>query len=122
MYPELALCYVAVRGRHALRPLARRPLRLNQIVGRVNETHVRKSLWEIADETPSYGIILFGEEAKIVADRQKAFEQARRIVEAAEHDISVGKPKRAGKERTFLATHAVIDRLCRIPTDEAIPK
>ena len=49
--------------------------RMGEVVRRVDERHVRKGLREIAQHAPRHGIVFLGQEAHVVAKRQKALEE-----------------------------------------------
>ena len=60
---------------------------------------MREGLGEIAEQPPARGIVVFGEQPDIVADRKEPLEQGSRIAMAADHGVVVGEPEAAGEER-----------------------
>ena len=72
-----------------------------QAVGGVDERDVREGLREVADEAPRHRVVLLGEEAEVVAQREQALEERPRVVDAADQVQAVGEPERAGEERAL---------------------
>jgi hypothetical protein len=60
-----------------------RALALAQVEGAVHERDVGESLWEVAQQASLSGVVLFGEQAEIVAHAQQAVEQLGGLVLSA---------------------------------------
>src|SRR5439155_2472716 len=63
---------------------------LGEVRRGVDDRGVREGLREIAEQPPPGGIVFFGEQAEIVADRQKALEQCDRVVASPDQGKAVG--------------------------------
>ena len=72
-----------------------------EIMRGVDQRDMRQRLREIAGLAAGTGIVLFGQQAEIVGDRDHAVEQRLRLVDLARQHIGVRQPKRAGEERAF---------------------
>src|SRR6185312_10679692 len=85
------------------RPLHRRllgrPLRRTEIVRGVDQRDVRQRLREIAGLALGRHIVLLGQQAEIVGDRDHAGKQLLRVSELARQHVGIGEPERAGEER-----------------------
>src|SRR5688500_16749594 len=68
-------------ARRPLRPtLFRGTLRAVQVERGIHQRHVGERLREVADLPPQTGIVLLGEEADVVAQREQPLEQRARVV------------------------------------------
>src|SRR6266852_7781097 len=91
-----------------------------QVQSRSDESKMRKRLREVADLPLCSRIVLFREQADIIAKRQQAFEQGARFRVAVLQRVVVGKPETAGKEDTFSRRETVDACLGSVPQHEAI--
>src|SRR6266545_4607177 len=114
----------AVRRTSALFALRRpAPLRGTDIVqvhSRSNESQMRERLREVSDLPPRLRIVLFREQADIVAKRQQLFKQGARFRVAVLQRVVVGKPETAGKEDTFSRRETVNACLGSVAQHKAI--
>ena len=76
---------------------------------------VREGLGEVAHETLCDRVVLLGEKAEVVAQREQPLEELHRFVVAADEMQVVGQPERTGEEGA-LATRQSVDvvRLLRV--------
>ena len=65
-------------------------------------------------------VVLLGQQAKVVADRQQALEQGLGVVDPADGDIGVDQPEGADQEGALGGVEAVVDFAGVIPVDEAV--
>src|SRR5579864_7098276 len=72
-----------------------------QIEGGVDQGHMRESLREIAQLSPGCRIVLFGQEADIIAQREQALEDLTRLGLAPLHRHIVSEPKAASEKRAL---------------------
>src|SRR5262245_14900319 len=72
--------------------------RLGHLVGRVDQGQVRKSLREVADEPTRARLVLLGQKAEVIAQRQQALEQRFGIAPTANGQIRIDQPEAAGEE------------------------
>src|SRR5262245_455789 len=91
-----------------------------QVQGRSDESEMRKGLRKIADLPPRVGIVLFREQADIVAEGQQAFEQGRCFGVTVLQRIIVGKPEAAGKKYALSSRQTINAGLGAITEYEAI--
>ena len=110
----------AILRRLALGALLGWSVSIDQIEGGVDEADVRKALRKIADQSSADGIVFFRKKSYVVAQRKQRFKHALRICGAAEHDVGIGEPERAGQERSLFAFQAVVDLLGCIAPHQAI--
>ena len=68
-------------------------MRVDQVVGRVDEADVRESLWEIADESSLRPIVLLSQQTEVIPHCQESVKQRCGVIDAVEHDIGIGQPK-----------------------------
>ena len=68
---------------------------------------MRKRLWKIPDMPTSAGVVLLGQEADIVAQREEAFESLRRFIVPPHQGETVRKPERAGQESALIALNTI---------------
>lgn len=78
-----------------------------EFVGHADQRNVRERLGEIAQLAAGEGVVLLGQEAQVVAQEQKAFEEPAGVVLAAGQEQGVREPEGAGEERAFTAGEAV---------------
>src|SRR5262245_12283694 len=83
------------------RPSPLRGTDIVQVRSRSDKSEMRKRLWEVSHLPPRLRIVLFREQADIVAKRQQVFKQGARFRVAVLQRVVVGEPKTAGKEDTF---------------------
>ena len=67
----------------------------------IDQRDVRQRLREIAGLATGGRIVLLGQEAKIVGDRDHAVKQLLRASEVARQHIGIRQPQRAGEKRAF---------------------
>jgi hypothetical protein len=91
-----------------------------QVQSRSDERKMRKRLREVSDLPLCSRIVLFREQADIVAKRQQALEQGARFRIAVLQRVVVGKPETAGKEDTFSRRETVNACLGSVPQHKAI--
>src|SRR5262249_27512593 len=68
----------------------RRAERSRQVASRVDEPDVRERLWEVAEQPAGVRLVLFAQQADVVADRQQRLERPLGVVEPVEQGIVVG--------------------------------
>src|SRR5947208_5301160 len=83
------------------RRLLGRLLRYTQIMRGIDQRDVRQRLPEIAGLATGGRIVLLGQEARIVGDRDHAVKQLLRASEVARQHIGIRQPQRAGEKRAF---------------------
>src|SRR6185312_11407424 len=109
--PTSALASHAARARRPLRrvlaAMLRRPVGGPQVACGVDERHVRQRLREVAEHHPVDRVVLLGEEADVVAQREEPLEQALGLAPASGERERIGEPERAGQERAFASRQAV---------------
>src|SRR5262249_12499113 len=91
-------------------------------VGAVDERDMREGLWEVPEEELGVGVVLFGEEAEIVAHAQQALEQLCRFVLATIERERIDEPERARQEGAFSRWHAVEMPFGAISEQHAVPR
>ena len=96
------------------------PVRVDQVVGRVDKADMREPLREIANKSPLCPIVLLSQQTEIIPHCQESFKQRCGVIDAVEHDVRIGQPKRAREERTFLAAYAVVDFISPVTKHKAI--
>ena len=89
---------LARRGRRELADVGERALEPHR---RVDEADVRERLREVADEPAELRVVLLGEQAELVPEREQALEHLPRLVELAEEDEVVDEPEGAEEERAL---------------------
>ena len=93
-----------------------------QAEGRIHQRHVGEGLGKVADQAPVAGVVLLGEEAEVVAQRQQAREELFGLVGATDHVQAVDQPEGARQECPFAPGQtvdlAVVGRA--VPQDEAV--
>ncbi len=62
-----------------------------------------EGLREIAELAAGGRVVLFGEQAEVVADREQALEDRARFIPAAGERVIIGQPKGAKQEGAFAA-------------------
>ena len=87
---------MAVRG-----ALLGRSLAAGQVERCVDQRDVRKRLRKVPELASEPRIVLLGQEADIVAQRQEAFKKLARLRHAPLHDEIVGEPEAAGEKCAF---------------------
>ena len=75
--------------------------RMAEVVGGVDEGDVGERLRKVADLPPRARVVLLGEQADVVAQREQPLEQRPRLVVAPLQDVVVGEPEAAGEERAL---------------------
>src|SRR5262249_13277889 len=78
-----------------------------KIARRIDQCEMGKCLWEIADQSARARLILFAQQAKVIAQRKQMIKQPQRIIPAAQHEIGVSKPETAGEEHALAGWQAV---------------
>ena len=82
-------------------------LGLQQVMGGVDQADVGEGLGEIAQLAAGARVVLLGQQAEVVAHRQEALEQRRRVVGPVELDVGIGQPEATGQESGLRAGQAV---------------
>src|SRR4029453_16825561 len=94
-----ARCPPAAVGRpRRVRPPRRLGV-LGQVVGRVDEGHVRERLGEVPQLAAAGRIELLGQQADVVAQGEQPLEEGQGLVAPAHQGQVVGQPEGAGQER-----------------------
>src|SRR5690348_13455070 len=91
--------------------------------GGVDQGDVRERLREVADQPAAADVVLLGEEADVVAQREQSLEELPRLVAAAGQREIVGEPERAGQKRPLARRESVEllgRRVVRVPPHEAV--
>src|SRR5580698_8220316 len=91
-----------------------------QIECGVDQGDMREGLGEIADQTLELDIELFREQAEVVAQLEKAFEESLRIFDAADGLERADHPEAAGQKNSFAARKPVVNSGCVVALDEAV--
>ena len=65
----------------------------SKVMSRIDQRDMRKGLREIAQHAPGNGIVFLGQEADIVAEREKKLEELHRLIAPSEHDEVVRVPE-----------------------------
>ncbi len=77
-------------------------------MGGVNEGHVREGLRKITEHAALHHVVLFREQADIVAQGKQVLEQFPCLIMSAEQDEIVGVPEAAGKKGPFPALETIV--------------
>ena len=104
----------------SLTAVRRRSTRAPQIVGGVHEGNVREGLRVVADETVRLRIVLFGEQADVIAQCEQCCKQAAGVASASQQREVVGQPEVAQQERRFAGGQAVNCAGRGVPGDKAV--
>src|SRR5829696_4728377 len=86
-----------------------------------DQREVAERLWEVADLPPAAHVVLLGEQAEVVGQREEPLEQAARVVDAAVHREGADQPERAGQELALVTRQAVVGLGGRVARHEAVP-
>jgi hypothetical protein len=78
-----------------------------EVVSAVNKCEVRERLRKISELTVFFGIVLFGQEADIIAQRQQVLEEGARFVHAALQGVVVNHPKTTGEKGSLVPDETV---------------
>src|SRR6185437_15959314 len=79
-----------------------------------------ESLREVADQALLARIVFLGQQAEVVPQRQKPFEEPSRRSSTAEQDEIIDEPEAAGEERTLPARQSVLCVSGIIAADETV--
>ncbi len=103
-----------------LRALLGRTLPGAKVVGAVDQPDVGERLREVAELAAPHRVVLLGQQAHVVAQREQVARTARRPRPSAQQREVVDQPERAGEERA-LARRQAVDRLLRaVALDQAV--
>src|SRR5271165_866791 len=80
---------------------------VREIVCRIDQCDMRKGLRKVSEHPSRTRIVLFRQEAHIVAQRQQIFEKLSRLIPAPKQNKVVSVPEAAGQEHAFAASDAV---------------
>ena len=87
----------------------------------VHEREVRERLRKVPEHAPCNGVVLLGDEAKVVRERGETLEQRVRLVVALEKLEAVDEPEGAREEHAFSGWQPVDTRLVRaVAQDEPV--
>src|SRR5262245_21165572 len=64
-----------------------------QVVGGVDESDMREGLWEVADQTAGLDVVLFRQQAEVVAQLEQSIEQAFAFLRAPRQDQGIDQPE-----------------------------
>ena len=79
-----------------------------QIQGSIDQGDVRERLREVSQKTAATGIILFRQQADVIAQRKQPFEQHLRFcVPSLQHQV-VSQPETAGEEGPLAWRQAIV--------------
>ena len=79
-----------------------------EVMGGVDECHVRERLWEVADETTCVGVVLLGQKADVVPQVEQSLEEPSCVIDASHQDIGVRQPEAARQKSSLTARQPVI--------------
>ena len=80
---------------------------------------MRKRLRKIAKQTMGVDVVLLGEQADIIAQRQYPLEQPPRVITTSEQNQIIGEPKAAGNENPFTRREPVDPGIAVVAPDQA---
>ena len=78
-----------------------------EVVGAVNECEVRERLRKISELAVFFGIVLFGEKADIVAQREQVLEKGARFFDPALQGVVVNHPKATREKGSLVPDETV---------------
>src|SRR5712691_200411 len=93
---------------------------VTEVMRGVDERDVRERLREVADLAAAARVVLLGQQADVVAQREDPLEQRARLVDAPEQHVRVGEPEAARDEHPFARRQAVLGFTGAVPDDEAV--
>src|SRR3546814_647506 len=91
-----------------------------EVVRGVDERDVREGLGEVAELVAAVRVVLLGEQADVVADRQQVLEPGERVLAPADQRQRVAEPEAAREKRALARRQAVRDRVRAIAQHEAV--
>src|SRR5215471_7702879 len=80
---------------------------VREIARGVDQSKMRKGLWEISDLQTRAWFVLFAEQSDVIAQGEQIMEQAQCVLTATQHEIGIGEPEAARKKDTFACRKAV---------------
>src|SRR5262245_52925962 len=91
-----------------------------EVVRRADQRHVREGLREISELAFRTRVVLFGEQANVVPEREQVLEHLARFVDAAEQREVVYVPEAAREERALAWRQAIFRFLGAIAQHEPV--
>src|SRR5919107_1015492 len=86
----------------------------------VDQRQVGKRLWKVAYQPLCPRIVLFAQQAHVVAQREQPLEELHGLVSPAYAPQRVDHPEAADQERTLAPREAVVGLICPVSQDEAV--
>jgi hypothetical protein len=103
-----------------LRPLVSGFLGEKEIVCRIDQSDVRKRLWEVADEPLRPRVVFLRQETDVVAEPNQSLEDPARLIGATKHQKVVSEPKATSEEGALADRQAVSATAGVVAHDETV--